>query len=165
MAKKATTLLELRAKAIKACADRSGRVHPDTVVAAARNPKSVLHSCFQWDIQKAAEAHWRDTARSLIKEVRLQIVFEDVKISAPYYVADQSQDETGYIETMRIARRGAAARAQLEDELSRVKGALSRGRSLAKVFGLASHFERMLDIAVEAERAFEDAARDDRPAA
>jgi len=144
----------LKKRAIEACADRKGRVTPDAVIEAAKNPKSILHKEFEWDVDKAAHAHWTDTARRLIREVRLIVQYDDVKIVAPYYIADAGTDESAYVPTSKVADRHAAAQRALVDELARIKGAIHRATSLAAVFGLTSNFERMLDLAIETERTF-----------
>lgn len=149
---KAPTKLELKKRAIEALQDRGGRVTPDAVIEAARDKSSVLHDEFEWDQAKAAYAHWVETARRLIREVRFIVVLEDVRIAAPYYTADPGTDEAAYIPTARLAKKHAAARAALADELARIRGAVNRARTLASVFGLSSHFDRLLDASLEIER-------------
>lgn len=36
----------------------------------AKNPRHPAHLSFEWDIQRAAEAHWTETARRLIRSIR-----------------------------------------------------------------------------------------------
>jgi hypothetical protein len=42
---------------------------PTALWRAARAPRHYLNPCFQWDLQKAAEAHWRVTAEKIIRTV------------------------------------------------------------------------------------------------
>ena len=53
--------------------DRDGVLSPEAVVKAAKNPRSPLHSHFEWD-DNAASNMWRlEQARHLIKRVRVTI--------------------------------------------------------------------------------------------
>jgi len=53
--------------------ERDGEIRADAVVEAARSPRSKLHAYFQWDERRAAEEHWRSTARRLIRAVQIQV--------------------------------------------------------------------------------------------
>lgn len=53
------------------CAKNGGQMIPQKVVDEAKRKQSPLHKFFEWDVQTAAEAHWLDTARSLIRIVRV----------------------------------------------------------------------------------------------
>jgi hypothetical protein len=152
--KKVPTKIELRKKAIEGCQDSKGRVTPDAVIEAAKDPKSILHGEFEWNVDKAAYKSWTETARRLIREVRLIVEYQDVRVVAPYYIADPGTDESSYIQTSKIANKHASAQRALADELARIKGAIQRATAMAAVFGLTSNFERMLDLAIETERAF-----------
>ena len=66
--------LEQRAAAIAACRDKSGRIAPNIVVDAARDPASPLHDEFEWDVAKAAERDWIRTACELIRSVKFIVV-------------------------------------------------------------------------------------------
>ncbi len=53
-------------------AENGGRLEPDAVWKAAQNPRHVAHKAFIWDVRLAAEAHWRSTARLLIRSLRIE---------------------------------------------------------------------------------------------
>lgn len=56
--------------AIKAAND--GRLLPEFAwQAAQKDKKHPLHDYFEWDVQKAAEAHWTDQARHLISLIKV----------------------------------------------------------------------------------------------
>ena len=58
-------LAEIKAK-------HGGDLRPRYVWSAVKDhPRHPLHKHFQWDVQKAAEAHWTDQARELIRVVRV----------------------------------------------------------------------------------------------
>lgn len=151
---KQPTKMELKKRAIAACKDSKGKLTPSAVIEAAKDPTSVLHGEFEWDLEKAAYQQWTDTARRLIREVQLVVEYQDVKVVAPFYIADQTSDDASYVETARVARKAMVARQALNDEIARIKGAVHRAMSMAAVFGLVSNFEQMLDMAIETEKLF-----------
>src|SRR5260370_22641201 len=51
--------------------DHGGRLEPGDIVEAARARSHVLHQHFEWNVNKAAEYHWMDTARRLARSVML----------------------------------------------------------------------------------------------
>lgn len=48
-----------------------GRLTPDDVVEAAKNPRSALHKHFEWNDQAAAQAFRLDQAREIIRTIRI----------------------------------------------------------------------------------------------
>ena len=162
---KVKSKLQLKAEAIAACKDTRGRIRPEAVVEAARNPDSVLHDEFEWNIGEAAQKYWVSRARELIREVKLVITYEDRRVVAPYYVSDPSDDESSYIETTRIARKANLAKQTIVDEMARIKAAIHRASSLATIFNMTSTFEQMLDLAVTIERQLDDDEVEERPSA
>lgn len=55
----------------------NGRLLPEDVVDAARNPNSVLHNYFTWDDSEAAHQFRLQEARALIKRVKVDLIRED----------------------------------------------------------------------------------------
>jgi hypothetical protein len=146
----------LLAEAIAACRDASGSITPKAVVAAARDPKSVLHSEFEWDADRAAEQTWLRTAAALIREVKFTVTFEDKKLVVPYYVSDPRSDESSYISTIKVARSQSLARAVLRDEMTRIKQAIHRAMGMACAVNLKKDFELMLEEVVAIETQITD---------
>lgn len=56
-------------RALENIQKRKGILNPKDVVDEARNPKSPLHSCFEWNDSKAAERYRLEQARELIMKV------------------------------------------------------------------------------------------------
>lgn len=56
-------------EALEELRDDAGVILADDVWRAARAPEHVMHKEFQWDRDKAAQAHWRQRARALISMV------------------------------------------------------------------------------------------------
>lgn len=50
---------------------KGGNFSPDDVWQAAKDAKHPLHKHYEWDVGKAAEAHWRSTSRHLIRVVQI----------------------------------------------------------------------------------------------
>lgn len=48
-----------------------GRLETQIVVNAAKSSRSVLHKHFEWNVERAANAHWNDQARKLIASIRI----------------------------------------------------------------------------------------------
>lgn len=79
------------------------RLTPETVVEAARDPRSPLHDRFQWDDSVAGEAYRLQQARALIKQVRVDVVRADqTVIRAPVFVRAPEGGE-GYALTQAVA--------------------------------------------------------------
>lgn len=162
---KPKTRLQLKAEAIATCRDADGRIRPMRVVEAAKNPKSILHKEFPWDIKVAAQKYWLSRAQELIREVQLEYVTEELRFNIPYYVRDPSSKESSYVPTISLVRKTAKAKQSLNDELDRIKGAIRRALKLAVVFDLESTFEKMLDDAILIEKHLgEDGAGDEASA-
>jgi hypothetical protein len=72
-----------------------GRLNPDDVVDAARNPNSSLHSYFTWDDTEAAASYRLQEARALIRRVRVNVVrTDDSIVRVPSFV--RSPQGKGY---------------------------------------------------------------------
>ena len=75
--------------------ESGGQLHPQAVVADARDPKSVLHPHFEWNDAKAAEAHRLDQARALIRSIRI-IDEEDDDRARPAFLSIRADSGVGY---------------------------------------------------------------------
>lgn len=124
---------------------------PALLVQHARNPRHPFHKSFPWDDAKAAQAYRLEIAKDIIKSFKLTVVLGDLKISAPYYVSNPVSRGSAYMRTADVATKQHTARITLLDELSRIKAAIIRARSLAAVFKLTRHFEKLLAAVVEVE--------------
>ena len=74
--------------------ESGGQLHPQAVVAGARDPKSVLHPHFEWNDAKAAEAHRMDQARALIRSIR--VIDEEDDQRRPAFLSIRADDGIGY---------------------------------------------------------------------
>ena len=112
-----------------------GRVTPEMIVADAKRKSSPLHGLFEWDTSKAAAAHWIETARWVIRQVRIEVTTETRTISTVAYVRDPSsgRGEQGYRATLDVPAEDRHA--VLAYELERVEGILTRALDIAEAYG------------------------------
>lgn len=161
--RKETDRAKQKRSAIEACKDRSGRIIPGLVVAAAKNSKSVLHGEFNWNEKEAAMEHWLDRARQLIREVKLRVVIDDKTIVAPYYVSDPSREDSAYITTISVAKDSEIAENVLLDELKYCERSIIRARAVASAIGLLPDLERLLEGILEIRRRVRPERPETRP--
>lgn len=137
-----------------------GRLTPDDVVADARKKDSPLHAHFEWDIKKAAAAHWIEQARNLIVSVRVVVRTEHTKVSAPYYVRDPNADaqQQGYVSVPRLRTDQDMARDALLSEFGHVAAALRRARAIAAALDAVDEVDSLLQGVVGLRQRFEQQA-------
>src|SRR4029077_20904761 len=136
-----------KADYITSLADDNGYINPKRVIEAARDPASPIHIDFEWDVKTAAEQHWLDQARTLIRFVKLNVQISNVTVVAPYYVPDpdRPQQSKRYIELTIAGRNTEMARQVLLAELDRIASAIRRAQQIATVLGLSEELEQLLD--------------------
>lgn len=137
-------LSDMQIAHVKAMEDERGGLTPAMVVADAKREESPLHGLFDWDQTKAAEAHWIDHAREVIRAVKIVVTTETTTVKAPHYVRDPDADGQGYRSVMALQRDPASARQALIDELTRAAGVVTRARNLALALGLEQEVDVML---------------------
>ena len=142
---KSNPVARIRAAALLDLEKRNRRLLPEDVVAAAADPKHVLHDYFEWDDSEAARLYRLDQARALIREVKVTIVTNDLKIVCPVYVSDPDPDRknNAYVALTTISKREDDAQRVLLDEFSRIEGALKRAKAVAAVLDLLDDLEAM----------------------
>jgi hypothetical protein len=133
---------------IEACINRLakeavGVITPEAVVHEAMKPDSPLHGRFEWDKDKAAWSAWIDTARSLIRSVRIEVTTTQVTVSAVAYVRDPrcEAEQQGYISVVTLRTDADLAREALVQEFGRAAAYLKRARDLAVVLSLEAEVE------------------------
>lgn len=137
--------IELR-EALQRIEDQHGRITPDLVVTAAKNPKSVLHAEFEWDVHKAAQQHWIDKARDLIRSIIVTVQVEDKAVQVNYYVRDPERDahEQGYRSIMSIRKEPEPSRILLLHEFAQAEANLERAEKIALVVGHIKEVKKAL---------------------
>lgn len=130
---------------VKLLATDRGCLTPDVIWQDARSKSSPLHSCFEWNLRKAAEESWRQTAREIIGAVRIVITTQTTTIRAPVYVRDPSVGgDQGYRSVTALRADPPAARASLIYTLETAAGHLRRAMELAQPLGLEQEIDGLL---------------------
>lgn len=139
--------------------EHEGRLTPEDVISKAKNKDSVLHGLFEWDVKKAAREHWLETARGIIRSVRVEITTSTRTLSTVNYVRDPSlpNNEAGYVSVAKIKTDKEMATEVLLDEITRVISALTRGLEMASYLGMSAPFEAMIAQSADLRRAIESA--------
>lgn len=133
---------------IDAIMRRFGRVTPEAVREAARDPASPLHDEFTWDDGEAAEAYRLEQARGLIRKIRITVQVEERIVRAVGYIRDPGAEarESGYLRITSITPGSETARDVVVAELARVASALTRARGVADVLDLSGEIDMLLDM-------------------
>lgn len=125
----------------------------DDVVEDAKDPNSPLYDEFDWDVNKAANAHWREIARRLIRSFVARVVVTDLGVinKHPKYVRNAASKprEQGYKKLSDVREDKALAQATLRGELERARSILERMRTVAVALGLGDQIDsirRELDL-------------------
>lgn len=123
-----------------------GTLTPELVVEDAKRQDSPLHELFEWDQQKAAQAHWHEVARQLIRNVRVVITNDERVLRAPYFVRDPSlpSHQQGYTTVEKLRSEPDMAREAVAEECSRAAAAFRRAQEVAMAVGVASDVQRLL---------------------
>jgi hypothetical protein len=61
----------VRAELLRIASLNNGQLDVDTIIEEAKNPENPLHVEYEWDIEKAAYDHWRQTTRSLLNRFKI----------------------------------------------------------------------------------------------
>lgn len=124
-----------------------GTLTPELVVADAKRKDSPLHELFEWDKAKAAQAHWHDVARALIRNVRVVVVNEGRSLRAPYFVRDPALPSKvqGYTTVHKLRTDADLARDAVADECSRAASAFRRAQEVAAAVGVESDVRDLLN--------------------
>lgn len=148
----ASTEADRLREAILATADASGLITPAGVRDAARDRKNPLHGQFNWNKDAAAEQHWLDTARRLIKRyVTVEVYDLPRKITSVQYVRDPDLPAKvqGYVSlTSEGMDQDRAVKVMLA-EIERCVNAIERARDVVAVLegrhpGLGARLDRSL---------------------
>jgi hypothetical protein len=131
---------------LDALRDGSGRLRPQDVVEAARNPESVLHEHFEWDDDLAAESHRVNQARELIRSVAVNFVVREVELRSIAYVRDPLSPtrQSSYLRMSQVEPSSDLAREVVLQELARVASSLARARLVAQALDVVHEIDDLL---------------------
>ena len=113
--------------------EKNGRIDPDDLIEAARDPKHPCHDDFTWDISAAARERWREQARELIREVKFSVEVVDVgQREVTYYVSEQNEGESPTFRSLPAIRSVRTMEPILNTELRQLLGCASRVLGIAE---------------------------------
>jgi hypothetical protein len=135
-----------KADYLRGLADTAGHIDPRRVVDEAKNPANPLFDEFDWDVEAAAEAHWLETARSLIRFVKLEVTIQRQTVVAPYYIVDPLRPPRSrrYLELSRAAHDITIAQQVMTSELERIASQIRRAQEICRVLGMSDELEALL---------------------
>lgn len=125
-----------------------GNLQPSAVVQDAKKESSPLHSFFDWNKDRAAEAHWLDQARKLIRCFRYISTIETTKVSVPYYVRNPKVEShvQGYLATSTLISEPETGVKVVLHELACAKGLLVRAAKLAMAAGIKADVSLAISV-------------------
>lgn len=126
-----------------------GILSPETVVDAARNPKSALHSKFEWDDSEAAHQYRLWQARNLLRVV-VEIV-DDGKDKTPVNVfvsltPDRNGATGGYRQVVDVVSDEALYETMLSDAVSELETFQKKYQRIKELFGVFSEIEKLQSV-------------------
>jgi hypothetical protein len=115
-----------------------GRLTPEIVIEAAKDPESPLHDQFDWDDDTAAHKWRLAQARALIRGSTLIVKTGETRTLLPAFVRDPDKPhhEQGYISTVKAKSDEDTVHAVLHEEFKRAAAILDRAKKLAAYFGM-----------------------------
>ena len=119
--------------------DRFGEVTPELVLKEAQNEYSVIHNDFQWDDEKAATLYRLDTARRIIRHLR--VVSEGEATDEPVFVHVTVGDRRYYERTDLAVDTPDIWQNVMSEEKARLQACQKRIRSLKSVETNGSRIE------------------------
>lgn len=133
--------------AAKALADKDGRITPEAVVGAARDPAHPLHPRFEWDDSVAAERFRIAQARAIIRDITFEVTYENRVYNVPYFVRDPeaaSEGQQGYRAIASLSADRATSLRAVQAEFAAAAASLRRARSIAGALGFAKQIDALV---------------------
>ncbi len=109
--------------------ERKGKVDPDDLIAAAKDPSHPCYEDFTWDVEEAARERWRDQARKLIRTCKFQILVDE-EVTEPVCQFVASPDEPLFLSLPKIRNKETGS-AVVSAEVASLLGAASRAYGIA----------------------------------
>lgn len=129
--------------------DDDGRLTPERIVDAARDPDSYGHGLFEWDDAKAGHLFRIGQARALLA-TRITVTVSEVDSTVPLYARDPDapsgvQSYVRVVSDHRPAPDKDTRHSMLVDEFTRINSLLVRARALAAFFDMADDVDDLIN--------------------
>jgi hypothetical protein len=122
--------------------EKYGKLNPEFILKSAKSKKSILHSLFEWDNNKAAEQYRLQQVRCIINNIEVIIISDKETFNIPVYEIISTKDEGRqykHIETLTF------------DEIEQVKNTtLESLKQLSHKLSLYKKFDKVIDHLQEA---------------
>jgi len=108
--------------------EMGGHLTPTAVYEAAMDEESPIHEEFEWDIQKAAQAHWRDRAGNMMRHlavVRVQEQSADNGVPA-FMSVTVTVGERGYVSAAQVYSSSDYKQQTIDQALKMLNGLKAR---------------------------------------
>jgi hypothetical protein len=128
--------------------EKLGHTSAEAILLDAKRVESPLHELYDWDPASAAEAHWLERTRQIIRLVKVIVITENHTLRLPKYLRDPmmiGKEGGGYITFDTLKETESLARRALVNELERVTSALRRARIVAMALGLEDDVDQLLE--------------------
>lgn len=124
--------------------DSEGKLRPEAVVQFASNPRTALHSRFEWDDTEAGKAYRIWQARQIIS-IAVRVIHEDKPAYRAYVSLSSDRQTGGGYRSLDVVMRNPTMYAEMLDdaleELKRLKQKYGRLQELELVWRAAKRVE------------------------
>ena len=120
-----------------------GVLNPPEVVAFARDPKTALHSMFEWNDKRASHAYRLWQARQLIVQVQVIIPEHTSPVQAFVSLTTDRAERKGYRETVRVLSDQELRRQLLWDALVELQRWQEKYRHLSELDAIFAAADRV----------------------
>ena len=130
-------------------AKRDGGILPEVVVSESRNEEAVLHKCFEWNDDTAAEKYREGQARSLIKNLITVNIVRDEEKLVPSFVSvkiaqHEDNDSRRYVSIETAMNNSAMRDYVLQDALRELNSFRKKYRELQELSNIFDEIERLI---------------------
>ena len=132
---------------------KNGAATAKDLLEAARSPRSALHKYFEWDDQKAAEAHRLARAGQLIRSIQIVVVTKEAPVETRAFHVTTQDERKGYRPAAQVFASENLSDQVIKNALRELSGWKARYQQYRKAARLAPVFTA-IDGALE-ERADE----------
>jgi hypothetical protein len=133
----------------------NGKIDPEMLWREAQgNPKHPAYIHYEWDVQKAAESHWTDTSRRIIRAI-VPLDAEGEEMAIPAFISANTGGGVGYRHYTEVMESDQLRKTILDAAERELLAFQQRYRRFKELFA-------SLEPAIETTRKLRDKSKDDR---